>query len=793
VNVAAPQPRTAKPAAPPVRSAPDCDCEGQGGEGTAAALPRFLARHGAAGCGVQAKLAVGRQDDPFEREADALARAVMRNEPVALPGAAGGAVPPVQRLCAQCAAEGDAQGIDGLVQRAPDGGNAAASSVGAQAQVDSGTPLEPVVRNRLEGSLGTDLGDVRVHSGPAAQGMAQALHAKAFTHGEHIWLGPQQRGDDLPLMAHEVAHVIQQGSGRARPDAVQRAPADYRHSEDGGGVLERMQSRISEASEGHEDEQPTGDPAARAHAARGAASQIDRGELAQERGTLEPDAKPSVDRPAQEAPKVQEAAAETEQQADAPAEPLAEAGAPGGKPGAAGGKAKPNALADGGAGQAQSSFGAAAGVPMPSPELPVVAPPPVSVPVDAGGQPLLGDPDADMAVTGIAAQAQTLREQSTRIRSLAAEERRNSQTLRGNLALVRGGVMQAELGVTKSRDHMAFRQELLGQARQGLAVSEQKAATVAAEAPNFSSKADEGKAETGPMNAEATELASENAANTPDDAEAAANAREQGQSMGQAGSDINTTDDAVTQTRTKAESLGQDAAKAQEDNAATQVKADAMQQTLAETSDKVGQMGEQTGQARTEMESLASAPDVHTRQAGTLGDRGEQLQATSEDIESRLRDVQTNYAAETAAVPAPEPWTREKVIELYGPEALEEPAPAEEPEPEEAPPVPQEAPPAPAAEAGPDLLVQRTPADGGEVELPPPPPPVLPDAGATAGADAGADPGADADAGADAAADVAADAGVDAAADTTDAGAPPDTGAGATDATGGEDLAEAGQ
>jgi hypothetical protein len=782
MNVAAPQPKASKAAAP-ARSAPACDCA-EGGETEGAGLPRFLQRFGAGsgGCGVQPKLTVGRQDDPFEREADALADAVMRDEPVAVPGATTG-VPGVQRLCAECAAEAaDDTLADGLVQRASDGGAAAATPAAAEPAVDSGSPLVPTVRSRLEHSLGADLGGVRVHSGPAAQGMAQALHAKAFTHGEHIWLGPQQRADDLPLMAHEVAHVMQQGSGRARPDAVQRAPADYRHPEDGGGVLGRMQARISAATEGHEDEQPTGDAAAQAHAARSAAGGVDRGKLAQERGTLEPQAKPSVDRPALEAPKVQEAKAQTEQEADAPSEPLAEAeGKEGGDAkGGEGGKGGKSALADGGAGQAQSAFGAAAGVAMPAPQMPVTPPQPVSAPTDAGGQPLPGDPDADLQIAGLATQAQTLRDESSRIRSLAGEERRNSQTLRGNLALVRGGIMQAELGVARSQEHLAFRQDLAGQARQGLAVSEEKAATVAAEAPNFASKADEGKAESGPMASEAGSLAAENAANTPDDAEAAADSREQGNAMNQAGSDIGTTDDAVTQTRTKADNLGADAAQAQAQNQATQVKLDGMQETLSATSEKLGQMGEQSGQARGAMEGLASAPETHAQQAAAIDNRGEDLADTSQEIETRLQSVQADYAASMAAVPAVEPWTREKVIEIYGEEALEEPAGAEGgPEPQVAAAEPEAAP----DTGGEDLLVQRTPADSGEVETPPPP--AEADGGSAAG-DAGAGDagtGAEADEGG-VPEDPGAAAGAGAPADAT-AGAPAD-GAGDPGAIDGE-------
>ncbi len=213
---------------------------------------------------------------------------------------------------------------------------------------------------------------------------------------------------------------------------------------------------------------------------------------------------------------------------------------------------------------------------------------------------------------------------------------------------------------------MAFRNELLAQGREGLTVSQQKAATVAAEAPGYAERADEGKAESGPMAGEAGGLAAENAANTPDDEEAAANAREQGGQMDEAGRGIATTDDAITQTQARARSLGRDAALAEQKNIGTGTRLDTMQATLGATADKLGQMTAQSSSARGQMESLAHAPDTHTGQADTLQDEGGAINDTSRDIEGRLQAVQTGYAASMAAVPAVEPWTREKVVELYG-------------------------------------------------------------------------------------------------------------------------------
>jgi hypothetical protein len=81
-----------------------------------------------------------------------------------------------------------------------------------------GEPLPVDVRARLEAGFGADLGDVRVHGGETAAHLALAHGARAFAYGNHVVLGEKASPRDLGLMAHEVAHVLQQ---RGAP-AVQR-------------------------------------------------------------------------------------------------------------------------------------------------------------------------------------------------------------------------------------------------------------------------------------------------------------------------------------------------------------------------------------------------------------------------------------------------------------------------------------------------------------------------------------------------------------------------------------------
>ena len=97
--------------------------------------------------------------------------------------------------------------------------------------------LAPSLRTKLEKALGWSLSRVRIHTGKAAGRGAQALGARAFTRENNIFFGagnfqPHTRAG-IRLLGHELAHVIQQNSGRVPPATIQRkedwdfTPADY--------------------------------------------------------------------------------------------------------------------------------------------------------------------------------------------------------------------------------------------------------------------------------------------------------------------------------------------------------------------------------------------------------------------------------------------------------------------------------------------------------------------------------------------------------------------------------------
>jgi Domain of unknown function (DUF4157) len=82
------------------------------------------------------------------------------------------------------------------------------------------TGIPAPVRAKMEGALGADLSDVRVHPGSAR---AVELGALAFTQGSNIHVAPGQWAPETTkgqqLLGHELGHVLQQRTGRVKATA----------------------------------------------------------------------------------------------------------------------------------------------------------------------------------------------------------------------------------------------------------------------------------------------------------------------------------------------------------------------------------------------------------------------------------------------------------------------------------------------------------------------------------------------------------------------------------------------
>jgi hypothetical protein len=88
------------------------------------------------------------------------------------------------------------------------------------AELLGGAPLPLEFQTRLEVLLGAPLNSVRIHSDYRAAQLARLFGARAFTVGEHVWLGERADPSDAKLLGHELVHVIQQRRGLAAGSTI---------------------------------------------------------------------------------------------------------------------------------------------------------------------------------------------------------------------------------------------------------------------------------------------------------------------------------------------------------------------------------------------------------------------------------------------------------------------------------------------------------------------------------------------------------------------------------------------
>jgi hypothetical protein len=223
---------------------------------------------------LQAKLTVSRPDDPYEIEADNVAKAVMQT--AASIGREGNLeeeeplqakISRLQRQSSVSPEEEEIQTKGSAVQRsepeeeeiqakasgiqrngleeeemiqgkiseisradAPEEEEIQAKSADAQPEVSEnlenrinssrglGQPLADSARKSLEPGFGSDFNDVKVHTGAEADTLSRQLKAEAFTVGKDIFFKEgryqPETDDGKKLIAHELTHVIQQeGTG----------------------------------------------------------------------------------------------------------------------------------------------------------------------------------------------------------------------------------------------------------------------------------------------------------------------------------------------------------------------------------------------------------------------------------------------------------------------------------------------------------------------------------------------------------------------------------------------------
>jgi Domain of unknown function (DUF4157) len=133
----------------------------------------------------------------------------------------------------------------------------------------TGQPLDDATRAFMEPRFGHDFSKVRVHTGERAADSAQAVNTLAYTVGSDVVFGAGQYSPASPagksLLAHELAHVVQQSQGPGL-EAESRADAAAARVVRGESVTPEMMGGASPGLHAQNDEEqvrraPTVEPA----------------------------------------------------------------------------------------------------------------------------------------------------------------------------------------------------------------------------------------------------------------------------------------------------------------------------------------------------------------------------------------------------------------------------------------------------------------------------------------------------------------------------------------------------
>lgn len=161
---------------------------------------------------IQTKLTINAPGDKYEQEADRIADQVLAKPAHHV---VGGTLPRIQRFGGQPTGQMDT--VPASVDRV---------------LASPGRPLEPALRQEMEGRFGHDFSRVQVYTGAAAEQSAWDVNAHAYTAGSNIVFGKGQFAvgthEGRALLAHELAHTIQQcpadGSCSPSSSSIQRKP-----------------------------------------------------------------------------------------------------------------------------------------------------------------------------------------------------------------------------------------------------------------------------------------------------------------------------------------------------------------------------------------------------------------------------------------------------------------------------------------------------------------------------------------------------------------------------------------
>ncbi len=200
---------------------------------------------------LQRKLTIGSPSDPLEAEADAIAESALQGRSLA---ASAYSSPSLQR---KCPCEGSDTPCPTCEKKKEE--TLARQAAGSVTPVEAppivhrvlrspGQPLDSATRVFFEQRLGADLAPVRVHTDAQAAESARAVNALAYTVGDRIAFAAghysPQTAEGRRLLAHELAHTLQQSPDKATRNILRRTPDPISASQDFSALVARLEQIV---------------------------------------------------------------------------------------------------------------------------------------------------------------------------------------------------------------------------------------------------------------------------------------------------------------------------------------------------------------------------------------------------------------------------------------------------------------------------------------------------------------------------------------------------------------------
>lgn len=125
-----------------------------------------------------------------------------------------------------------------------------------ESQRGGGTTLDEGTKATMESRFGDSFDDVRIHTNDEADHLSRSISAKAFTTGTDIFFSQSANPSDSTLMAHELAHVVQQRGSSSSNGPMTVGPAGDSHEQAADAAASAVTSgapAVSRCADGGEE------------------------------------------------------------------------------------------------------------------------------------------------------------------------------------------------------------------------------------------------------------------------------------------------------------------------------------------------------------------------------------------------------------------------------------------------------------------------------------------------------------------------------------------------------------